>query len=238
MPDEDQSDERLPESLARLAAIVLSEQTVEGILDLIVSLAAETIPRADGVGVTVVSNGRYHTASHSDEEVMNVDRIQYDAADGPCVEAFHRGEVVYAPFLADDHRWPNFTPRAAERGLGSILSMPLGVGGDTLGALNLYSRGRDSFAGSPQETAATFARYVAVVLANAISYDTTEVLNEQLREALKSRETIGQAKGILMAQESVGADEAFDMLVRLSQRSNVKLRDVAQQLVDSTQKKP
>jgi AmiR/NasT family two-component response regulator len=54
---------------------------------------------------------------------------------------------------------------------------------------------------------------------------------EQLEEALRTRDLIGQAKGMLMCEHDIGEDEAFDMLRDWSQRANVKLRDLAQRLV-------
>ncbi|HVL32609.1 MAG TPA: ANTAR domain-containing protein, partial [Actinomycetota bacterium] len=61
--------------------------------------------------------------------------------------------------------------------------------------------------------------------------------SENLRTALESREIIGEAKGILMAREQISADEAFDVLRRISQTTNVKLRDVAVKIVESTQRR-
>ena len=58
----------------------------------------------------------------------------------------------------------------------------------------------------------------------------TEVV--QLREALENRDIIGQAKGLLMATARLSEPEAFQLLVRQSQRDNKKLRDVAADLVN------
>ncbi|HEU5392932.1 MAG TPA: GAF and ANTAR domain-containing protein [Streptosporangiaceae bacterium] len=132
---------------------------------------------------------------------------------------------------AGQPRWPTFAQSAAAAGIKSTLSVPLVVGGDGLGALNIYSREENSFAEAEVALAATFASYASVALANARVYWRTQRLASQLEEALSSRGVIEQAKGIIIARQGCSADEAFQVLVRLSQHRRVKLRDVAAELV-------
>ena len=56
---------------------------------------------------------------------------------------------------------------------------------------------------------------------------------EQLKTALLSRATIEQAKGILMSTNHCSPDEAFEILVKASQRENAKLRNIARRIVDN-----
>ena len=114
----------------------------------------------------------------------------------------------------------------------STLSLPLLVGEGSVGALNFYSTKEDGFSDEDRRNSATFALQAAVVLANAQAYWDARTLNEHLAEAMRSRATIEQAKGILMAQSNVGPDAAFELLRSASQRENRKLRDIAQELVD------
>jgi GAF domain-containing protein len=114
----------------------------------------------------------------------------------------------------------------------SSLSIPLQVRGETLGALNLYSKTLSAFEGTGAANADLFGEHAAVAVANAYTFANALRLSENLKEALKSRELIGEAKGILMAREGVTEDEAFEMLRRASQRANLKLRDIAQELVN------
>ena len=53
----------------------------------------------------------------------------------------------------------------------------------------------------------------------------------QLREALVSNRRIGMAMGILMRDRNVDEQEAFAVLRRISQNSNRKLRDVAEDVI-------
>jgi GAF domain-containing protein len=148
------------------------------------------------------------------------------------VDAFRDGKVYGIPSTERDDRWPVFSRTALEHGVRSTLSMPLLVGDDCVGALNFYSEKEDGFSDVDRENGATFALQAAVVLANAQAYWEARALSENLTEAMRSRATIEQAKGILIAQSSVEPDHAFEILRSASQRENRKVRDIAQDLVD------
>jgi GAF domain-containing protein len=136
--------------------------------------------------------------------------------------------------MAHEERWPRFNRLAADRDIPSSLSLPLVVRGSAIGALNLYSATEGNYVGLAT-AAESFARQAAIVLANAQAHASAEQLNDNLKEALHTREIIGEAKGIVMERERVSEEEACDILSRVSQKTNTKLRDVAQQVVDSTQ---
>ena len=123
-------------------------------------------------------------------------------------------------------RWPQFTQRAAELGVGSMLSLQLYVEGDDLGALNLLSTERHAFHDESEHVGLLFASHAAVAMAGAEQ-------QQQLRSALHTRELVGQAKGILMERFKITGDRAFRVLVHVSQNSNRKLTEIAQDLVDS-----
>ena len=127
-------------------------------------------------------------------------------------------------------RWPEFTAAAAEAGIRSILSVPL-VAQRPLGALNLYSRTAEGYDETAEETAVLFSEQAAVACANAEVYWRTYSLTEHLREALESRDVIGQAKGILMVRRGCTPDTAFEALRKVSQHRNIKLRQIAEQVV-------
>jgi AmiR/NasT family two-component response regulator len=100
------------------------------------------------------------------------------------------------------------------------------------GALNFYARDADAFSDESLDLAQTFAAHAAVAVANAHLYETTAALAEQMTQAMATRAVIEQAKGIIMRDRGCSPDEAFDALVRLSQETHLKLRDIARRLVD------
>jgi GAF domain-containing protein len=220
-----------PPWLSELSGLLLSEQTVSDLLDIVVALAVSAVEGVDEASVSVlVSNGaRFETANASSALVRAVDEAQYQQADGPCVEAIRSGQEVHIKLPAE--RWPHFSQRAVRAGMASVWSLPLKAQDRTTGALNLYSIGDRPCDGPAATVARGLAAQAAVVLANATSLAGSELVNRQLELALDSRDVIGQAKGIIMARDGVSADEAFDILRRVSQRSGAKLRDIAGEVV-------
>jgi transcriptional regulator with GAF, ATPase, and Fis domain len=134
---------------------------------------------------------------------------------------------------AAHERYPEFSKLALAHGVQSTLSLPLVAGEQGIGALNLYANRPDSFSDDDEQIGMELATTAAVVLANASAYWTTFELSQNLSEAMKSRAVIEQAKGMLMARsETLSPDDAFDLLRKASQRENVKLRDIAQRIVN------
>jgi GAF domain-containing protein len=224
------------EDLRSLEGVLLGEQTLDVVLTMVATQARSTIARAEGVGVTLVRHERAETAAASDDVVQSVDSAQYENRDGPCLQAIRDGVRYNVDWDELSRRWPDVASSAAEHEIFSVLSMPLAVRDETVGALNIYSKEHQRFDDSTEEAASTFARRAAIVLANARAYATQQQVSEQLMEALRSRELIGQAKGILMERQGVSDEEAFDILRRASQRTNVKLRQVAEEIVETVRR--
>lgn len=224
----------LSESLTKLAGLLISEERLEAVLELCVSLTARTLPNASGVSVTLVREGRFETAVYSNEITKRVDEWQYATDEGPCLAAARGGGAHVAPDLRADTRWPDFATMAVAEGISSVLAVPLVPMGEPIGTLNIYSVEVNGFGDDDREVASLFAQQAAIVIANSVAFTTTQMTNGHLQAALESREIIAQAKGILMEREGCTAHEAFGVLRGVSQRTNRKLRDVARDVVDST----
>jgi GAF domain-containing protein len=218
---------------ADLALLVLSEQTVPGLLDVIVNLAVTSLPRVDAASVSlVVHDGKQlETTSATSPAVRAADEAQYRYAGGPCVEAIRTGTEVAVSLPVP--QWAGFSSAAGGLGFSSVWSFPLCLRDKTLGALNLYSTAGHRSDRQAWLAARALAGQAAVVLANASTLMSAELANRHLRDALESRDVIGQAKGILMARHGVSAEQAFDDLRRASQRSGRRLSDVAAEVVGS-----
>lgn len=224
-------DRPLRDGLNELAGMLLSENSVEAMLDSVTALAATAVPGCDAASVTLFRNGRPTTSACSADVALDVDRSQYDTGQGPCLVAMDTGKVVRVDSFATDGRWPDLAARAEEHGISSALAIPLSVGDEVLGALNLYSKEPDAFDGH-EEHGEVFGRQASVTLANAHALRRAELLAQQLAQALENRDIIGQAKGIIMAGQNLSSDEAFDVLRRASQRANRKLHEVAREIVE------
>jgi putative methionine-R-sulfoxide reductase with GAF domain len=216
----------LTDTFAQVARVLLGEHDVATMLDRMSALAVETIDGAQHCGVTVVEVHEVRTAGASDDIPRRVDQIQYDTGQGPCLQAIQDHEVFETGDIAADERWPSFAARAVEEtGIRSVLAFRLYCAEHTMGALNLYSRDVNGFDDEDRHVGSVFAAHAAVALSNA-----RQVGN--LERALETRDVIATAKGLLMARSDISDDQAFDILRRASQRTNVKLRVIAQGLVD------
>lgn len=226
----------LADFASQLAGLILSEESVSGLLEIIVGLATASIPGVSGSSISLLRDGpRFETSNASSAQVRHIDESQYSQREGPCVEAIRSGQEVKVALPVG--AWPSFSQRALEAGIHSVLSLPLRVRDRTTGALNLYSR-EESLTNPAMDAARALAQQAAVVMANAAALMSAELTNRHLREALESRDLIGQAKGILMARQGISADQAFDLLRHNSQQSGRKLKDLAAEIASGPGSSP
>ncbi len=216
-----------------LGRLVLAEHSMESLLQRVAELAKTVVPGASEVSVTLIANERPSTVACTGQLAMDLDETQYEEGFGPCLAAASKGEVMHIDDMATETRWPAFTAAALKHGAHGSLSAPIPLPQVTTAALNIYADKAAAFDEQSKELAVTFASYAGVALANMHLYDSTRQLAQNLETAMQSRAIIDQAKGVLMAQRRRTPEQAFDLLVSASQRTNRKLRDVAQSLVDS-----
>jgi GAF domain-containing protein len=222
----------LTSSLSEVAGVLFSAGSVTNTLAQVVAVAVHTIEGCDCAGLFILEGGTVVTPVLTDPLVEVIDTLQHQTAEGPCLDAIVEGLMVYADDLVDDVRWPQFGPQAAEQGIRSALALPLASNG-TKGAVNLYAHYPAAFGVVDRAKGVILASLASVAITAARSLEDEERRIDNLHTALSSREIIGQAQGILMERERITADQAFDILRRASQFLNVKLREVAQNLVDT-----
>jgi anti-anti-sigma factor len=216
-------------------AIRASGDYVDGALRLVVALAQATVGGADGASVSLQRHGRLATVAASDRTVSEMDANQYATGEGPCVDASLKGRWFHAESLEEETRWPTFTPRARALGISAILSSPLVAQGRSVGALNIYSQTPAAFAQKDQELAAVFAAEASILLSDALVQATIDDQRARwLEGALRTREIIAEAHGVIMERENVVEGDAFAILRRFSQKSNRPLVERAQDIVAST----
>ena len=225
----------LTRDLLEVATIPANVDVLDSALRLVVALARVTVTGADGVSVCLSRHGALTTVAASDETVSGMDRDQYATGEGPCVAAATEGHWFHVESLDDEPRWPAFIPRARDRGINSILSTPLLTHARPMGALNIYSLRAGAFAKPELELSSMFASRVSDLLISAAIDVSMEDLSRQLQEALKGRDVIAQARGVLMARHGITADAAYTMLRRLSRQTSTPLRRVAEDLMGSMQ---
>lgn len=217
----------LADALADLARQMQVQDGIEETLRRAVAGAIAVIPGAqEGSVSVVVGRTRVESRAVVGDLPRDLDALQGELGEGPCLDAAFDAEFVDVPDLAVETRWPAFSTAAAAAGAGSMLCLRLYVSGDDLGAMNLYNRAPHAFTPESRHTGLPFAAHAAVALVQ--SQERADLL-----AAVDSRDLIGQAKGILMERHKLTGDQAFHLLATASQQRNVKLRVLAQEFVDS-----
>jgi GAF domain-containing protein len=198
---------------------------VEETLEAVVQFAIHAANCTHAGVVLAVRGGRAEVGAVTDPVVETLYRFQIETQQGPMLAALC-GQTVIVPDVATDDRWPCWQPAAVSAGIGSALHVPMKVNDQTTGVLSLFSIKPNAFTVDDEAIAHILARHASVAVATARH----EV---SLSQAVDARKLVGQAMGILMERFDLDGDQAFAVLRRYSQDTNTKLRDVAQQLIET-----
>ncbi len=214
--------------ISAMVQALYSSNDLDETLSRVVSCAVDELAACDFASVTTIENGRPVTRASTHEIALAADALQYAEGEGPCLDAATRERWVLTPDVLKDSRWPRFSSRlAAELSVHSMLAARLCVESSperSLGSLNLYSSRRGAFDDEQRDLGLILAS-VASVAGDAARTQT------QLQAAIQTRSVIGEAIGILRVQSNLSSEAAFEVLSRASQRMNIKLRDVAAEIV-------
>jgi GAF domain-containing protein len=216
---------------AELQQLLLATEDITNFLEEVVALTVKVLPGELSCGMTVRRDRAAVTVASSDARASQVDEIQYGYDEGPCLHTLATGETTVVDDLAADDRWGDYRMPALGHGVRSSLSLPLAADGRVIGALNLYSTESRAFGPAEQLTAGRFADEASRALALAVRIAERAEMSEHLQRALVSRAVVDQAVGIIMGQKRCTAEEAFAVLRTISQNRNVKLRDIAVEMI-------
>ncbi|WP_173008584.1 GAF and ANTAR domain-containing protein [Mycolicibacterium sp. P1-18] len=213
--------------MAELARSLVPKPSLDTILEEVTAAAVDLIPGVDTAGILLLERGgKFSSVATTSDLPHQLDQLQMTFQEGPCVQAALADTVVRTDDFRGETRWPQYSPAVVEIGVLSGLSFKLYTADRTAGALNLFGFQPNAW-NSDAETVGT------ILAAHAASAIIATQTQSQLNAALLSRDRIGQAKGIIMERFGVDAVRAFNMLRQLSQEGNVKLTDIAQQVIDS-----
>ncbi|MGW5736794.1 MULTISPECIES: GAF and ANTAR domain-containing protein [Streptomyces] len=216
------------QQMASAARDLLAQESVDGTLERITALAIDLVDGCDAAGILVLNDKQVETLAPTGPLVIDSDRLQERLGEGPCFKAADGDgtERVYRIHdLAREQRWPSYALQAGQLGVGSMMGFLLFTDDEDLGALNFYSRTPGAFTADSETAGLLLASHAAVAFSSARTH-------AQMERALATRHVIGEAMGILMGRNHTTEDQAFDMLRRYSQRTNIKLREVARRVCD------
>ncbi|KAE8765297.1 ANTAR domain-containing protein [Georgenia thermotolerans] len=224
----------LAHALVRLTELPLRRHDRRSDLEEVADICAQALGEGAAVSVTAGEPVRPEVVATTSAFAQAVDGAQMVAQEGPCQAAWQGHETVVVQDLEHDARWPRFTARSRGTGARSVLAVPVEVGDERVGVLNVYAPGAHAWDAERVEVAELLASAAAAAVHEIDLKAELEDLARNLGAALDSRATIDQAKGILMATFSCDAEEAFRRLVKMSRDSNVKLRTLAARIVTQT----
>jgi GAF domain-containing protein len=213
--------------MAELARTLARDRTLEAVLREVTSAVVDIIPGVDTAGILYLKKGgEFESVAGTSELPHELDELQMNFDEGPCLHAALADTIVRTNDFRAETRWPRYSPAAVQLGVLSGLSFKLYTTDRTAGALNLFGF-------QPRQWDSDAETVGSVLAAHAAAAVIAAQQEEQLQSALLTRDRIGQAKGIVMERYCVDDVRAFQMLRQLSQESNTKLADIAQQVIDS-----
>lgn len=207
-----------------------SDTDADTVIAELVEHAAAEIPGAQYAGVTVTRNAKQiDTPAASHKWPVLLDEIQQHHREGPCLTAAWEEKTIHVADLETDMRFPKYRRDALEQTpIRTVMAFQLFIADETMGALNVYAETPHAFGPNTREIGLIFASHSSVAW-NSAKRD------EQFKQALASRDTIGQAKGMIMERYGVDAVQAFALLRKQSQDSNVPLIVIAADLITKAQ---
>jgi GAF domain-containing protein len=226
---------RLADTLTKLALSLLSEKSLKSDLDRLARLGCQLIPNCSGASVSMVVEGEPSTVAVTDRVSLELDLVQYECHDGPCVTALG-GEAVRIGFIPSDGRFPHFAIGAADRRVLSVLSTPAIDHGTVVGSLNVYSHLQDAFSDDDRDTALIMAAEIAhALIKSAVISDATE-LRDQLQEQHDSATLVSRALGVLMGLHGCSQAQADDLIRRAAESNREPLVIVAERILSSVER--
>jgi len=223
-------------AFAELARLTVNIDPPEQTLRRVAELAKRTLGEVEDVSVTVIDRGQPRSVVFTGPLAVHLDERQYELGFGPCLDAAKTGQRLVVDTDDADTPYREFARIAARAGVRHVVSTGMPLAQASIGGMNIYRTAEGVFSPTLLEQAEVFASYAAVAVNNIASYAGATTEAAQLRTAMQSRAVIDQAIGVIMARDRCSPDEAFDLLRRISQHRNVKLRDLAQTIVDRIQK--
>ncbi len=222
----------LAHSMAMAAGTLDGPVEVDELLQFICVAAIDTVRGADYAGITLADrHGKLETRAASHPLVHEVDALQYELRQGPCVDAVQGHWQARSDDLRVDVRWRKYGPRAAELGIVSQMGIELFDEPGIIAGLNLYSSSVGAFDDDTVEAAMLFAIQATHTLGRVMT-------QKQLTDAMSTSTTIGRATGVIMQQFQLSADRAFELITRVSRIHNVTLEALCAQVLDEVTNPP
>jgi GAF domain-containing protein len=230
----DSETRQLQAALASLALSLFTERSLRADLQRLIRLTCRLIPDCSSGSIALLVDGRPTTSVVSDHVALELDLVQYDNDEGPCLLALG-GETVRVGILAADERFPHFAVGAADQRVVSVLSKPIRHADVVIGTLNLYSRRPDGFDSAADRAADVFAAETANAIVKADVYAEANRVRNELQATHDATVQISRAEGALAAIQDCSLQQAHTLIERASAETGDSHVDVARRILDAVE---
>lgn len=229
-----------PSAAESLHMLLASNQEIAGFLNEVAKLAAiEVIREPDAIcGILLSREKRLTVVGHSNQTAKDLDEIQAGFDEGPCLQSQWDQTVIVSNDVRDETRWPDYMMTVRASQIRSVLAVPLSLGKAATAAMNFYAHEPNTFDDEDIASALRFASLTSQAVTVALRIASAAEAAKDRQQAMESRTAIDVAVGIIMAQQQCSQERAFEMLAEVSNLRNVKVRDLARDLVESIGKTP
>jgi len=224
--------DKLTQALIKLSGILFTQRSLSEDLERLVRLAVQVIPQTSGVSISMLIEGGFATVATTDQVTLELDLVQYDHSEGPCVTALG-GPIVRIGYIAADERFPHFAIGAADRRVLSSLSIPIQHEDTTVGSLNLYSHQANGFDQHAEDAAHVFAAEAALAIVNSTVFDQAHQIRADLQEANDQAAQVSTAQGLLMGAHQISAAQAKALIQSAADSNGERLFEAAKRILDT-----
>jgi GAF domain-containing protein len=225
-------DDKLTEALVALSGLLFTQRTLHDDLERLVRFAAHSIPKTSGVSISMLVDGGAATIATTDRVTLELDLVQYDNSDGPCLAALG-GPIVRLGYIPADERFPHFAIGAADRRVLSSLSIPIRHDGAIVGSLNLYSHRENGFDAAAEDTALVFAAEAALAIVHSSLFEQAHRIRASLQDAHEQSSAVSRAQGVLMGIHQISAIQAEALVQSAADSNGERLVEAAQRILDA-----
>jgi GAF domain-containing protein len=213
---------------ARLVRALWMERGLMGRLEAVTALSKVLIDGCDAAGIAMQVHGEARSLATTDRVALEVDLVQYATGEGPCLTAIAESRPIRIDLVEESDQWQHFSPGAVDRGIESVLSLPIRAADTTVGALNLYSKAADAFDDEAARCGQVLADYAGEAIRTSPLYAYSLDLVDEVLDELATSELVNTAVGLLMERNRVDSEAALRVLSDDAGRNRMTLREAAE----------
>jgi GAF domain-containing protein len=224
----------LVSALQQLAEVLQTQQTLGGALAGVAEAATRSVPGCDAATVAISIEGRPATAAMTARIALELDMVQYDTDDGPCLTSFRTMSTMRLDVAEQDEKFPHFALAAKRRNVLGVLSLPATWGTEVVGTLNLYSR-RGPFDESAVSVAVVLAAQVAIAVSRSPEFAAARAVVEHAQRSAEDRADVNVAAGLLMINQACTAEQAEGLLRQAAEHDSETILAIAHRIIQEHQ---